>query len=577
MANSGMTSLNPTAGLLGFPSQNTSGSTQAVPNAGTNVLGQLATARNNYANSGFPAQPTPAPSTPVKNTTVTSPDGSSVSTDYHAPATSSSTSPATLPQAPVAPQTNATIPNTGVNNTGNTGYTVYNQDGTATNYNGATSTTSGATPMGVAQPQTAQPTTFGGIVGSLANTAQNGSQNATQATSGLLQAPNQNAAIGAQAQDIAAPYGAEIQKVSNYGNALAGGITTGGGLAPVSLGLAGAAQNTTANEVQGIQAAENAALAPIPYELTGQNQGQAGLTDAGSIANTQQSNIQSGLQQAGTLAQPSATASGQTTFNPVTGQFSGGSTGSDPTQPPSGYTQAQWNTIISNVANGVPNAISGLPTVLQAQAQAAAQAQNPNFNINTALGQAAGQQAVAEAPGSAQASNISTAGTAATSGTAASLQGTIGTYNNMSALNTTANSQAQTVQQVLQSTGLNQGVPAFTKPLNSLSGQLGSANVTALTSAITEMQNVYGQLLSSGGTTPTGSETQALALLSPNSTPEQINSAISQLQQAAYNKLNGQYSQLQTEQSALQSSNASGGSNANGTITTPYGTINPNL
>jgi len=109
---------------------------------------------------------------------------------------------------------------------------------------------------------------------------------------------------------------------------------------------------------------------------------------------------------------------------------------------------------------------------------------------------------------------------------------------------------------VLQSTGLNQGVPEYNKAINSLSGRLGNANVTALTSAVTEMQNVYSQLLSSGGTTPSGSEAQALALLSPNSTPAQINAAIQQLQTAAYNKLSGQYQQLQTENSALQSGNS---------------------
>lgn len=454
------------------------------------------------------------------------------------------TSQSQLPPAPVAPT--ATIPS---QNTG-----LLNQ---------AYQASTGSPPV---NPQQAAQQGGNPYVAPLASTATTGSANSTQATQGLLQAPSQNAQISQQAQDIDNQYGNAISKISNYGNALAGSYINGAGLAPVSQGLAGQAQQTTAAEIQGQQAAEQAALNPLTTELAAQQQAQSGLSAAGTNANTQQQNTQSGLNQAGTLAQPIPTQPGQPVFNPATGQYTtgGGASTATPTQAPAGYSQADWNQIVSNVANGNLGAISGLPTVLQAQAQAAAQAQNPNFNINTAVGQATGQQAQAGAGGQAAATNIETAGTAATTGTSAALQSSIGTYNTLSAYNSAATQQATTVQNVLQSTGLNQGVPIQNQYTNSLLGGVGSPKVTALTTAITEMQSQYSQLLSAGGTqTPTSAEQQALSILSPSSTPAQIQAAIGQLQQAAYNKLNGQYTQLQTEQAALQSSSTSGGSTGN--------------
>lgn len=486
----------------------------------------------------------------------------------------------TLPPAPVAPQSNYVVPsnatyssgqdNTGGNTQGN--YTSINPSGVTIYGNGGPTANTGL----LTQAAQNAPT-FAGTTGALTSAAQQGSGAAQGYTAQTANYGAGNIPIGQEAQQIANDYGQKIANIGGQGARFESGqLTTG--TSPVAQGNAAITAQSTAAQQQALATGESAALQGIGYQLTGQNQAANASNEAAGQAQTGQGLLQSGLQQAGVLSQPSATASGQTTFNPLTGSFTGGSGQNDPTQAPSGYTQADWSTIVNNVANGVPNAISGLPTVLQAQAQAAAHAQNPNFNYATAVGQAAGQQAVGAAGGQAQASNIQTAGTAGTAGTASALQGTIGTYNNMSALNTTADQQAKTVQQVLQSTGLNQGVPAFTKPLNTLSGQLGSANVTALTSAVTEMQNVYSQLLSSGGTTPSGSEAQALALLSPNSTPAQINSAIQQLQTAAYNKLSGQYSQLQTEQNALQS--GTGGSTGNttntGTVQTAIGEINTN-
>lgn len=597
---------------FGIPSQGTSGSSSSsggsiiAPGAGDVIKGAVNSVLAPglaQSNLGYPSPAATAltaaqnPSTPVKKQTVTNTDGSSTSTEYHAPAapsasaitaaegtSQSQSSSGVLPPAPIAPITNATIsPSSNPTYNPYTGSTASSPTVAGGGYASSTSNNPNSQ-FESSNPNNLPSTTFPGIVSGLANTAQNGSANSTQATQGLLQAPAQNENIGENSQTIANQYAQEIQQaIAPYTRLASGQATTG--TEPVAQGSSLATLNA-ANELGNqISNAGNLALTGNSQALTAQNQAQSGLEGAGTNANTQQANTQSGLNQAGILSTPQTTTPGQAVFNPQTGTYtSANSTNGAPGTAPAGYDQGVWNQYIQDLATNnlgaIPSAVTGNPAIY-GQLQAAV----PGFNYNAATGAATGAQALAAAPGTGAATgaaaeaaapgqtaaqNTVTGGTAATTGTAASLQSTIGTYNTMSSYNTAADKQAQTVQSVLQSTGLNQGAPAFTKPLNTLSGQLGSANVVALTAAITEMQNSYSQLLNSGGTTPTGSETQALALLSPNSTPAQINSAITQLQTAAYNKLSGQYQQLQTESSALQSgtsntnSNASNSSNPSG-------------
>lgn len=502
----------------------------------------------------------PAPTTPVKRTTVNNVDGSSTSTEYHAPVApevsapvapnsgilgQSSPSAFQVPVSSLPPLTNPqNQPAASPNGTGqNNGTLQINSNGQAVQPNGNT--------LG-------GQTTFPGILGSLASDSQNGSQNATQAANGLLSAPTQNANLVQQAQDIGTKYSNEADKISNYGNALAGSYTNGAGLAPVSQGLAGAAQNTTANELQGLQSAENLALNPIDKELIAQNQAQSGLEGAGSIANTQQSNTQSGLTSATNAAAPSA--SYPFVFDPATGTYKNASTGGQMNAQDAAQAVLNGQLSYADAKSG----LGYLGTTGESQLQSAILQANPNANLNELEAQAAGQQAVASAPYSAQASNINTAGTVGTSTAATGLASATQNYVQANTSYQQASGQASNLQSAMQ--GVNALDSQYAnKAINSLQNQFGSAKYTNFITSLNETKQAYTNLLASvGASTPTVNGQQATDIFNEASTPAQINAAITALNQAAYAKLQPLYQQIGTYQQNL-GTGVSGTSSGNGT------------
>lgn len=488
----------------------------------------------------------PAPSTPVKSTTVSHPDGTTVATTYHAPASTGLVGSMVGASAPVSPENTAPTQTTGTQHPGDPGFTPIapNKTQTATAEYNSDGTYAGTLPAGsTANNATPGPTTFGGIVGGLTTAAQNGSGVANTAANGLLQAPNQNQVLGDKAAQIGESYGKQIAQAGTQGAEFGAGQLTGMGTSPVASGNAAVTAQTTAAEQQALATGEQAALQGNAQQLTAQNQGQAGLTNAGSIGNTSQSNVQSGLASAAGYAQPSPTAQGQTTYDPLTNSFSGGSYGTN--------LQTVVQAIKSGnmgYTNGV-NSLSGLSPTAKADVLAAL---GPNFDT-----------VASDANTSARGQNITTGGTTGTSTAAQGYSGAAQTYTAYQGANTAAESQAKQVQSILGSTGLNSGVPDYNKAINSLSGRLGATNVAQLSTALTELQNMYSQILSVGGTTPSGSESQALQVLNPNSSAAQINASIQQLQQASYNRGTGLYSQLQTYSNNLgqggSTGNAAGG------------------
>lgn len=430
---------------------------------------------SNYSVGNTAPPSIPAPSTAVKSTTINNPDGSSHVTTYHAPDTG---------------QVDATK---------------------------TTSTTSGliGNSTGTTAPSTATPPTFPGIVGSLANTSTGGSANATNATTGLLGSPDQNAQIANQARDIGTTYGNNISKISNYGDALAGSYTNGAGLAPVSQGLAGQAQQTTAAEVQGQQAAENAALAPLNQELAAQNQAQSGLASAGGIANTQQGQVQSGLTSAGSLAQPQLGSIGQVPFSP---------------------TEGSQGAVLGSTQPGGVAAAGNL------------------------LGQLQGAQAAGAAPGQAQASNIQTSGTAITGANAKGLADSIQQETELNTAATNASALANQVSDALKNSGLDMtnSTDANTA-LNNLQSRLGNAAYTQLNIAVNDARNAYAAILQSTGSTPTDAGDKANQNISANMSPKQILGAIDQLTQGVNARQTSAHQQTQNYKNQLNGSGSSGG------------------
>lgn len=461
---------------------------------------------NPAANALNAAQSSPAPTTPVKRVTTNNVDGSSTSTEYHAPAQSSSPTGATQP-------TTSGMLSSPFQVDPKTIGTPLNQQSVGQQNSGTT------TP------------TFPGIIGSLANTAQNGSQNATTATTGLLGAPNQNEAIGQHAADIAANYGKQIADVGQKGAQFEGGqLTTG--TSPVAEGNAAITAQTTAAQQAALAAGEQGALQGTAQELTAQNQGQSGLTNAGSIANTQQQNTQSGLQQAGQLSQP--TSNFPFKFDPLTGSFANAATGASVgalTYNPTTDAATLAKEVINNqipyaeavTAMGyAPNNV-GTGALQQAIVQAGG-------NIAALEGQATGSAAAAAAPGQASAANIGTAGTAQTSAyntVYSKATADAATYSQQqSAINAIGN---QALELMTNTPGINpQSSQFLNTKLNQLGTQLSSPQYAAFNTAVQSLQARIGAALQAGEI-PTAATDNAKAIASGSLTVGALASTLKQV------------------------------------------------
>lgn len=407
---------------------------------------------------------------------------------------------------------------------------------------------------GQTNQQTApQGTSFGGLLGAAVN-QQNSPYN--QSAMGNI---NQTAAYGAgnigigqQAQQIADNYGKQIANVGTQGAGFEGGqLTTG--TSPVASGNAAITAQTTAAEQQALATGEGAALQGIGYQLTGQNQAANASNAAAGQSLTGQGQVQGALQGAAGLAQPNQAAYGQTVFDPVTGQYTDG--GGLPANVLQQYAQMAANGQYS----AIPSSITGNP-VLSAQLNQAAAAINPNYNpINSA------------AQGAAGASNIQTAGTAGTNIAAQGASNAIQSYNSLNAANSTFDNQASQVLGVLSQGQLNGSIPDVNRAINQLGGKLGSTQVQALSSSLTELGAAYTNLLSSNGGTPTAQDQQALAALSPNSSAAQIATSIAQLKAAAQIKLQSAQSLASQYGNALGST---GNTGSGGTVQTKAGAVN---
>ena len=348
-----------------------------------------------------------------------------------------------------------------------------------------------ATPTAPAAP------TYQGLVGTLAERAQNPSQQVTDA----FKAQQERAEALRKFRESTAQLGADINSAPTSAKVMQG-------------------------RNQAIQQANFEREAALGSELTA-------AADLYAASLTGQGQELSALGTAAGLAAPSQAAYGQTVFNPLTGQYEGNS--GLPAETMQQYAQMAANGQYASI----PASITSNP-VLSAQLNEAAKAINPNYNPIASAAQ-----------GQTLASNIQTGGTAQVGAAAQGYTQAIQSYNSLSAINNAAHAQAQNVQQILQTAGLNQGVQDYNKAINKISGRLGSENVTRFNTAIAEMQNMYSQILATGGGTPTGQEQTALMALNPNSSAAQINAAIQELEVAAYNKLNAQYQQAQQYQANL--------------------------
>jgi hypothetical protein len=447
----------------------------------------------------------------------------------------------TLPQAPVAPQASLQ---------------TYNP-ASDPSYNPNTGSTA------------SNPTQGNPYIGQLAGAATGGNQAAQGYTQDTANYGAGNIGIGKQAQSIANTYGQKIAQTGTQGAGYEAGQLTGGTPSPIAEGNAAVTAQTTAAQQTALAQGEQGALQGIGYQLTGQNQAATAANEAAGQAYTGQGYQQEGLQEAGSLAQPQLGAIGQVPYLPGSGQ-QGAVLGS---QAPGGLAgaaalQGGYNGALAEAA------AQGTGTAQGIQAQAAAPgvgaaAGTQALAAAQGTGQATGIEAQAAAPGQTAASNYQTTGTAQAGSASSGYDSANKTYQTMNGASNFFDTQAATLQSVLASSGLNQGSPYLTSKINSLSSQLGSSKVAALTAAVSETQTAYNALLSSSGQTPTASEEQSLSVLNPNSTPAQISAAIGQLQTAAYNKLSAQYGVVSNYYSQLgQGNTVNSGSSSTGSSST---------
>lgn len=355
----------------------------------------------------------------------------------------------------------------------------------------STLTTKGG--KGGKEPKKEEPITYGGLVGDLAKVGKEGSQQYQKANEALT-----------QFREGAAEY--------------RGGIYS----APTSARVMQGRDQAT----QLVNAQREAALA-------------AGVTNALNMTQQQITALTNATQ----YAKPEVAAYGQTVFNPLTGQYEGGSQGLDP--------QGNASTLADAVLSGrmsYDDALNSLGYAGAAGAQFlnnAIMAKNPSANINQLRGSAAATQ-----------SNTQLAGTTMTGAASQGFTQAIQQYQTMNTNYSAATSQANTVKGILSRTGLNNASSTdYNKALNTLKGRFSSTDFAEMSTALAELQTMYTQILSLRGGTPSGQEAQALAILNPNSSAQAINASIAQLEQAAYNQLNALYQQAQTYQNALQGGN----------------------
>jgi hypothetical protein len=525
---------------------------------------------SNYASATIPSTASSSPGS-YKGTPIVA--GTQQSIQQQMAAIDAKTAPQpTLPQAPVAPQaslqTSAPYDPSTNPYTGSTATTPTQGSGTytgPTQYSGQVSSTGQQIQSNGAPAE--QSTPGNPYIGQLAGAATGGNQAAQGYTQQTANYGAGNIPIAQQAQGIANNYGQQIANVGGQGARFESGqLTTG--TSPVAEGNAAVTAQTTAAQQQALATGESAALQGIGYQLTGQNQAASAANEAAGQAYVGQDLQQTGIQQAGSLAQPQLGAIGQVPYLPGSGQ-QGAVLGSDAPGGLAGAAALQggYNGALAEAAAQGTGTAQGIQALAAAPGVGSA-AGTQALAAAQGTGQATGIEAQAAAPGQTAASNYQTTGTAQAGSASSGFNSANQTYQTMSGASNFFDTQAATLQSVLASSGLNQGSPYLTSKINSLSSQLGSAKVAALTAAVSETQTAYNALLSSSGQTPTASEEQSLSVLNPNSTPAQISAAIGQLKTAAYNKLNAQYGVVSNYYGQLGQGNTV---NSGSSTTTPSG------
>ncbi len=382
-----------------------------------------------------------------------------------------STTPAMLPQKP---PTNLSANGVKAIAPGNTNQGMVNTitpTFTAPTSSQTTVSNQGTLPSNNVQPaaqQTQQYPTYGGIIGSLVNSAQ-GNPAAQNYTQQAAQFGAGSIPIANQANDIAQQYGKRYSDLGIQGaNFQAGQLTTG--TSPIAEGNAAVTAQTTAAQQNALAQGEQAALQGIGFQLTGQQQAANAANAAAGQSYTGQGLNQSALTSAAGYAQPQLGSIGQVPFNPL--------------------DQSQGQ-ILGSQGGGLQQAGNLLGQFAGAQAVGAAPYQ--------------GQASVIGAPYGAQAHNITQAGTSTTDAANAAYQN----YYQQSLGTNTALNQVESLGNLALQTAQGGNINPFqiaagNMTLAEFKRQLSSPSQATFDQSMATFQGALSQLLAgSSNVTPT--------------------------------------------------------------------------
>lgn len=536
------------------PQSNSFLSGYSASNTGTTPAAKaLSSAANMSTPTGQVYVPPPvAPTTPVKSTAVTHPDGTQVTTTYHAP------EPGLLSSAPAGGSSSSSNVDTNYQLQPGETTAAYNARIASYNAGQGSNGTNTQTPTqpastGTTAPSSATPT-FSGLVGQTVNTATGGSPAAQGYTADTANYGAGNIPIGQSAANIASTYGQQIANVGQQGAQFEGGqLTTG--TSPVAEGNAAVTAQTTAAEQQALASGESAALQGTQQQLTAQDQAASAANQAAGQATTAQTQKLGGLESATGSVAPQQNY--PFVFNPATGTYTNAATGG--MVDASSAAQAVLSGQVSYA--DAKSALGYLGTSAEAQLQSAILQQNPGANLNQLEAQAAGQQAVAGAPYGAQASNIGTAGTAQ----AGAYNSIYGTATSAAAATATQQAQIRSVGtdaiNAMQAAGINPTSSQFAnKTINQLQSELSSPQYAQFNTAMQALAARVGAALQAGEI-PTAATSNATAIANGNISLSALASTLSQVDDEL-----GQFVDTQNGLAAYAKSQigSTGGSSASG-------------
>ncbi len=269
-----------------------------------------------------------------------------------------------------------------------------------------------------------------------------------------------NIPVGNRAQEITDRYTGMINPLIKNQTGQMTGYATGMGTNPVAVGNAGIAEANIGKMITGLTNQESQELSGVGQQLTAQNQAQTGLGTAAGYA------------------QPNATSQGQTTYDPLTNTFSGGS-----------YPD-NLNTVVQAVKSGKMGYTDGVNSLASLSPTAKA-------DVLNALGQ--GFDTVSsDANAATRAGNIITAGTTPTTAAADVYKDT---YNSLLTIKQATSNIDQFGNLLLKNMGdINPTDAKFAnKTIAEVRNQLSSEQQATFDTTFAQLKAQIASLLSSGG------------------------------------------------------------------------------